>query len=89
MSRVSCLTVSDDIVSLNIVNKKTFIVVEKKYTEQFETNTWKRLWRQLSFGENVNNEKLSVIGAGKKLFFYDKESNNFYQAVLKQNEKKK
>lgn len=89
LSRVSCLTVSDDIVSLNIVNKKTFIVVEKKYTEQFETNTWKRLWRQLSFGENVNNEKLSVIGAGKKLFFYDKESNNFYQAVLKQNEKKK
>ena len=76
------MSVNDNIISLNIVNKKTFIVLENKYIEQFETKTWKRLWRQISLG-NLSIETLMVIGAGKKLFFYSKVNKNFYQTVLK------
>ena len=90
LEKVSSMTVNDDIVSLNIVNKKTFIVLQKKYIEQFETKTWKRLWRQISMGgEGFNLEKAMIIGAGKKLFLYNKENNTVYQAVLKKEDDKK
>ena len=82
LHKVSSMTVNDNIISLNIVNKKTFIVLENKYVEQFETKTWKRLWRSISLGD-LTMETLMVIGAGKKLFFYSKVNKNFYQAVLK------
>ena len=90
LNKVSTISISDSISSINIVNKKTFIVIENKYIEQFETNTWKRLWRQISFGEKANNlNKLMAIGAGKNLFFYNKESNSIYKAVVKLNEESK
>ena len=91
LKKVSALSVNDDVVSLNIVNKKTFIVVEKKYFEQFEANTWKRLWRQLSFGETLNNmEQILVIGAGKDLFLFQKDSNIIYKAISRvEGDKKK
>ena len=89
LDRVSQITVSDKIVSLSLVNKKTLIVVEEKYLEQFETNTWKRLWRQISLGENIQNNQFHVIGAGNKLFLYEKEKKLFYQLVLPKNYNKK
>ena len=89
LDRVSQITVSDKIVSLSLVNKKTLIVVEEKYLEQFETNTWKRLWRQISLGENIQNNQFNVIGAGNKLFLYEKEKKIFYQLVLPKNDNKK
>ena len=42
LERVSQIKVADKILSLSIANKKTLIVLEEKYVEQFETNTWKR-----------------------------------------------
>ena len=89
LERVSQIKVADKILSLSIANKKTLIVLEEKYVEQFETNTWKRLWRQISLGENMKNEVFNVIGAGKKLFFFNKESKMFYQFVLPKDDKKK
>ena len=89
LDRVSQITMSDKIVSLSLVNKKTLIVVEEKYLEQFEANTWKRLWRQISLGENIQNSQLHVIGAGNKLFLYEKEKKIFYQLVLPKNVNKK
>ena len=90
LNKVSSISVTDYIVSLNIVNKKTFIVLEKKYFEQFEANTWKRLWRRLSFGENMENlEHSLLIGAGKELFLFNKENTMIYKTVLKIKEEKK
>ena len=91
LTYASTINVNDDVLSLNVVNKKTFIVVEKKYFEQFEVNTWKRLWRQLSFGENLNKmEKILVIGAGKDLFLFQKEIYIIYKAILRvEGDKKK
>ena len=90
LTKVSSITVVDYITSLNIINKKTFIVIEKKYVEQFETNTWKKLWRRLSFGENITNlEKIILIGAGKELFLFNKEDRKIYKAVPKEEEEKK
>ena len=88
LQKASSMTVSDNIISLNIVNKKTFIVLESKYVEQFETKTWKRLWRQISLGD-LTMETLMVIGAGKKLFFYSKVNKNIYQTVLKRTDDNK
>ena len=86
LEKVSTLTVDDYILSFNIVNKKTLIVVQARFIEQFETNTWKRLWRQISFGIKAKNlEKLMTIGAGKQLFFYDKQNNVIYEATRKEN----
>lgn len=89
LKQVSSITVEDDIISINIVNKKSFIVLENRYIEQFETKTWKRLWRQLSLGGlGLNTKNLSVIGAGTKLFFYNKEKKIIYQSILKSEEDK-
>ena len=89
LEKVSCMDVSDTILSLNLVNKKTFIVLESKYMEQFEANTWKRISRQIGYGEMVNNNNLKIIGAGKKLFIYNKENNTFYLGVEKKEENTK
>jgi hypothetical protein len=89
LERVSQIKVADKILSLSIANKKTLIVLEEKYVEQFETNTWKRLWRQISLGENMANKSFDIIGAGKKLFFFHKEQKMFYQFVLQKDDKKK
>ena len=89
LEKISCLTVADNVLSINLVNRKTLIVVEEKYVEQFEANTWKRLWRQISMGEEVNNSSLVVIGAGKELFFFHKDRKMFYKLVVENEEKKK
>ena len=86
LEKVSCMNVADTIVSINLVNRKTFIVLENKYLEQFESNTWKRISRQIGFGEITNNKSLKVIGAGKKLFIFNKDNNTFYIGVEKQEE---
>ena len=84
MDRVSQIEVEDTILSLNLVNKKTLIIVEDKYVEQYETNTWKRLWRKI----DLPDSSFDVIGAGENLFLFDKEKRIFYQLVP-ENEKKK
>ena len=89
LEKVSSMTVADTIISINLVNKKTFIVLESKYMEQFEANTWKRISRQIGFGELLNNNNLKVIGAGKKLFIFNKENNTFYLGVEKKEENTK
>lgn len=86
LEKASCMNVPDTIVSINLVNRKTFIVLESKYMEQFEANTWKRISRQISFGEVLNNNNLKVIGAGKKLFIFNKDNNTFYLGVEKKEE---
>ena len=86
LEKVSCMNVADTIVSINLVNRKTFIVLQSKYMEQFEANTWKRISRQIAFGEMINNNNLKVIGAGKKLFLFNKENNTFYLGVEKKEE---
>ena len=84
LENVSCLSVSDDILSLNIINRRTFIVIQSKYIEQFEANTWKRLWREISFGDIVKSfSDLLVIGAYKELFLFSKEKNIIYKAIPK------
>ena len=90
LTKVSSITAADYILSLNIVNKKTFIVVEKKYIEQFEANTWKRLFRCLSFGGNlINMENLLLIGAGKELFYFNKDNRIIYKTFTKKEDEKK
>ena len=89
LNKVSCLPTNDYILSLNIVNKKTFFVVLKKYVEQYEANTWKRLFRRISFGEDfINLENLLLIGAGKELFLFNKENRIIYKCVKKEDKKK-
>ena len=84
LEKVSCMNVADTIVSINLVNRKTFIVLENKYMEQFEANTWKRLWREISFGDIVKSfSDLLVIGAYKELFLFSKEKNIIYKAIPK------
>ena len=83
LTKVSHLSVSDDIISLNIINKRTFIVLQNKYIEQFEANTWKRLWREINLGDIKNFSDLLVIGAYKELFLYDGKTNKIYKAVPK------
>ena len=84
LENVSCLSVSDDILSLNIINRRTFIVIQSKYIEQFEANTWKRLWREISFGDMAKSySDLLVIGAYKELFLFSKEKNIIYKAIPK------
>ena len=53
--------------------------MENNYMEQYETNTWKRLWRKI--GDEFNFEKYLVIGADKMLFLYNKDNNVIYQAI--------
>ena len=89
LKKVSSLSTNDYILSLNIVNKKTFFVVLKKYVEQYEANTWKRLFRRISFGEDfINLENLILIGAGKELFLFNKENRIIYKCVKKEDKKK-
>ncbi len=84
LENVSKITVNDTIVSLNLINRRTFIVLEKKYIEQFEANTWKRLWRQIGFGEIIQNlSEVLIIGAYKELFLYSKELGAIYKAIAK------
>ena len=84
LENVSCLSLSDNILSLNIINRRTFIVIQSKYIEQFEANTWKRLWREISFGDIVKSfSDLLVIGAYKELFLFSKEKNIIYKAIPK------
>ena len=77
----SKLELPDNIFSVNIVNPRTMIVVEKGYMEQLEVDTWKRMWWKANFGRNINIFDLMPIGAGKKLFFYNKGDNNFYSTA--------
>ena len=77
----SKLELPDNIFSVNIVNPRTMIVVEKGYMEQLEVDTWKRMWWKANFGRNINIYDLMPIGAGKKLFFYNKGDNNFYSTA--------
>ena len=58
------------------------IVVENGYMEQLEVNTWKRLWWKANFGKNMSFINLMPIGAGKKLFIYNKEDNKFYYTKI-------
>ena len=64
------------------------LVVEGQYIEQLEVNTWKRLWRTISLGIKVNLENIYPIGAGKKLFLYNKEDNVIYFAAHKSDDDK-
>ena len=80
LSKVSELKVLENINSINIVSPRAMIVVENQYIEQIEVNTWKRLWRTISLGFKVNFENIYPIGAGKKLFIYNKQNNVFYIA---------
>ena len=79
---VSRLELSDNIISINIVNPRTMIVVENGFMEQLEVNTWKRLWWKANFGKNMSFINLMPIGAGKKLFIYNKEDNKFYYTKI-------
>ena len=80
MQKASSIELKESyILSLNIVNNNTFIVVQKKYILQFETNTWKRLWQRFLPFKEFDNEDLMVIGADKKLFLYDKKNNVIYE----------
>ena len=81
--KVSELKLLETINSINIVSPKAMIVVENQYIEQLEVNTWKRLWRTISLGFKVNFENIYPIGAGKKLFLYNKENNKFYLVIPK------
>ena len=85
LDRVSQIKVEYTIFSLNLVNKKTLIIVEDKFLEQYETNTWKRLSRDY----NLLDNSIITIGAGKKLFLFNKERKMFYQLVMRKNKKKK
>ena len=87
MENVSTLTLFDDILSLNIVNRKTFIVLQKKYIEQFETRTWKRISRFIKSQDFEKQENYSIVGAGKKLFLFDKNKKIFNIFIKKQEEK--
>lgn len=87
--KVSCVSLNDTILSINVVNKKTFIVVESKYIEQFETKTWKRISRQIGFGDKIDNKNLYVIGVDKTLFFFNKDNNTFYKGIEKKEEDEK
>lgn len=77
---VSKLELSDNILSINIVNPKTMIVVENNYIEQLEVNTWKKLWIRQEFSNKVINA-LKPIGVGNKLFFYNNEECIIYYAL--------
>ena len=77
---VSKLEVLDPILSINIVNPRTMIVVEINYIEQLEVNTWKRLYNQINLLPNKSLNNFRPIGAGKKLFFYSKSDNIIYNA---------
>ena len=79
---ISRIELNDDILSINIVNPRTMIVVENNYMEQLEVNTWKRLWWKANFGKNIIFTELMPIGAGKKLFIYNKKDNKFYYTTI-------
>ena len=79
---VSKLELSNDILSINIVNPKTMIVVENDCLEQLEVNTWKKLWIKKSPSNKSLND-LKPIGVGNKLFFYNDEDCIIYYASSK------
>ena len=80
LDNVSKLVLNDNILSINIVNPRTMIVVEVTYIEQLEVNTWKRLYNQINLQPNKTLNNFRPIGAGKKLFFYSKSDNIIYNA---------
>ena len=88
LNKVSELKVLENIKSINIISPRAMLVVEGQYIEQLEVNTWKRLWRTISLGIKVNLENIYPIGAGKKLFLYNKENNVIYFAAHKSDDDK-
>ena len=82
---VSKLELLDTVLSVNIVNPRTMIVMEINYVEQLEVNTWKRLYNQINLQPNKNLNNFKPIGAGKKLFFYSKSDNKIYNAFSDKN----
>ena len=80
---VSKLVLDDDILSINIINPKTMIVVENNCIEQFEVNSWKKLWTQDNLIYNKSIKDFRPIGAGKKLLFYNNKDNIIYYSFSK------
>ena len=80
---VSKLVLDDDILSINIINPKTMIVVENNCIEQFEVNSWKKLWTQDNLIYNKSVKDFRPIGAGKKLLFYNNKDNIIYYSFSK------
>ena len=76
---VSKIELFDNILSINIINSKTMIVIENNYIEQLEVNTWKKLWIRQEFSNKVINA-LKPIGVGNKLYFYNDEECIIYYA---------
>lgn len=87
LETTSIMTVSDNILSINIMNRKTFIVIESQNIEQFELNTWKKISHKTSFDDKFKNLKnLYVIGVKNKLMLYDRDTSMFYFAQKKLDE---
>ena len=82
---VSRLELLDNIVSINIVNPRTMIVVEGNYVEQIEVKTWKRLYSSINLLINKRLTDFSPIGANNKLFFYNKKDHIIYYASTNKN----
>ena len=83
----SIINVSDNIHSINIMNRKTFIVVENQNIEQFELNTWKKISHKTSFDDKFENLKnIYVIGVKNKLMIYDRDTSMFYYAEKKKSD---
>ena len=77
---VSKLELLDNIISINIVNPRTMMVVEGNYIEQIEVKTWKRLNNSINLLINKRLTDFCPIGGSNKLFFYNKKDHIIYYA---------
>lgn len=93
IKKVSSISTSGKIVSLNVIKRKTLLVLEetdkkplveiKYYVEQFELNTWKRLFGEfINIKEEIkykNNNCIKIFGEGIDLFLYYGKTRNIYR----------